>query len=100
MLWYIKNLCISFDQLVNAILGGWADETLSSRAWRCSNFSLRWKLLRISIDAMFFFQPDHCRQSFEWERDRKDLPIVFRSKSDMQFIVNLNKRKRKKIRHD
>lgn len=31
---YLKQVLIAFDQLINALLGGWADETLSSRAWR------------------------------------------------------------------
>ena len=31
--WLRQNL-IAFDQSINAFWGGWADETLSSRAWR------------------------------------------------------------------
>ena len=29
-----KAVLIAVDQLVNALLAGWPDETLSSRAWR------------------------------------------------------------------
>ena len=31
---YLKQVLIAFDQLVNALLGGWADESLSAHAWR------------------------------------------------------------------
>ena len=30
----MKQILIAVDQLANAVIGGWADETLSSRAWR------------------------------------------------------------------
>ena len=30
----MKQILIAIDQLANAVIGGWADETLSSRAWR------------------------------------------------------------------
>jgi len=29
----MKQILIAVDQLANAVIGGWADETLSSRAW-------------------------------------------------------------------
>ena len=29
-----KNILIALDQLINAVCGGWPDETISSRAWR------------------------------------------------------------------
>lgn len=31
---YLKQVLIAFDQLINALLGGWADESLSAHAWR------------------------------------------------------------------
>ena len=31
---YLHNLLVACDQLVNAVMGGWPDETLSSRCWR------------------------------------------------------------------
>ncbi len=30
----MKQVAIAIDQLLNALLGGWADETLSARMWR------------------------------------------------------------------
>lgn len=31
---YLHNLLVACDQLMNAVIGGWPDETLSSRCWR------------------------------------------------------------------
>ena len=31
---YLHGLLVACDQLLNALLGGWPDETLSSRCWR------------------------------------------------------------------
>ena len=33
---YLEGVLIALDQFINAILGGWPDETLSSRCWRWS----------------------------------------------------------------
>ncbi len=30
---HIEQIAIMFDQLINAICGGWTDETLSYQAW-------------------------------------------------------------------
>ncbi len=86
---YLKNILISIDQLLNTILGGWCDETLSSRAFRTNAW------YRTPIDLMFFWQYrlqiksdwtgvkiifNHCEQCYWWERDRRDLPLEFRNK--------------------
>ena len=65
---YLKNLLIAVDQLVNALIGGWADETLSSRAHRTNPF------LERLIDGILFFDPDHCKKSFQSERLRLQSP--------------------------
>ncbi|HIX39750.1 MAG TPA: pseudouridine synthase, partial [Candidatus Desulfovibrio intestinigallinarum] len=55
---YARNILIAVDQLCNTVVGGWPDETLSSRAWRWSRDNVRhWP--RICIDVLFF-----------WDRDR------------------------------
>lgn len=69
----LKHTLIALDQLVNALCGGWPDETISSRAWRWELAGKRgWP--RILIDTVFFFDPDHCRESFESERLGRQLP--------------------------
>lgn len=73
----IIQVLIAFDQLVNAILGGMADETISSRAHRSQHKNWRWKFMRRLIDWLFFWQKDHCYQSYLAEIDRKQLPPDF-----------------------
>ena len=75
----LKQTAIAIDQLVNAALAaGWADETLSARAWRLDGTKRRWTVARRVIDAIFFWQPDHCRQAWESEVARRQLPIEYR----------------------
>jgi hypothetical protein len=67
-----KAILIAIDQLFNALAGGWPDESISSRAWRWDQAGVRhWP--RRWIDALFR-NPDHCQQSFEAERDGRQLP--------------------------
>ena len=68
----------ALDQLVNTIVGGWADETISSVAWRKRNDNSSWALLRKVIDAIFFWQTDHCESSYESEKERRHLPPELR----------------------
>lgn len=74
---YGKALLVALDQLGNALLGGWPDETLSSRAWRLSASGKR-RLPRALIDALFFWDREgekrHCELSFESEREGRQLP--------------------------
>lgn len=69
----LRQIAIAFDQLVNALLGGMADETLSARAHRTGS---AWEPF---IDALFFWQTDHCYESYLSEKDRKQLPPQYRS---------------------
>lgn len=73
---WIFYIAIAVDQLLNAILGGYPDETLSARCWR----EKRWQ--RYVIDGLFFWQRSggkgHCEQCYWYERERKDLPVEYR----------------------
>jgi hypothetical protein len=69
---YIKNNLIAIDQLINAILGGSPDETLSAYAWR--NQDWRYKF----INALFFWQENHCKNAYDAEVTRKQLPSAYR----------------------
>ena len=72
-----KKLFVALDQFVNTLFGGWPDETLSSRAWRWDEHGKRaWP--RKFIDWLFFWEKDHCRQSYESEVARKQCPMEFR----------------------
>ena len=75
------QLLISLDQLVNVIFGGWADETMSSRLYRLDQDGRFWGVLfRPIVDTIFFFQPMHCAQAFESERDGDQEPPELRVK--------------------
>jgi hypothetical protein len=74
---YGKSVLIALDQLANALLDGWPDETLSSRAWRWEQNGIRSWPRRI-IDVLFFFDPEHCRESFESERTGRQQPPELR----------------------
>lgn len=78
--YFIQNL-IAIDQLANTILGGYADETLSSRAWRAERDKKAIGIImRPFIDFVFnlFGDKDHCYTSYISERDSNHLPPEFR----------------------
>lgn len=58
--------------------GGMADETISARAHRNSVKSKRWAFMKCAIDTIFFWQKDHCYQSFVSELHRKQMPSEYR----------------------
>lgn len=72
-----KQILIGIDQFFNTLVCGWADETLSSRCWRWSASGKRdWP--RKCVDSLFFWDKDHCRESFESERLRLQCPPELR----------------------
>lgn len=79
----LLNLLIAVDQLLWVVftLGkGHPDETISAAAWRMEQQGKRaGRILRPAIDALFWpLERDHCRLSFESERDGKQLPPLYR----------------------
>lgn len=72
MRWLLQVL-IALDQLANALLGGWADETLSAHAHRAG-----WGWRRRAINAVFFWQADHCRSSYDAEMERRQMAPEYR----------------------
>ena len=68
----LAQVLIALDQLANAICGGWADETLSSRAYRES------PRVEKFINALFFWDKDHCYESYVSEQLRTQLPPELR----------------------
>lgn len=74
-----RKILIALDQLVNALAGGWPDETLSSRCWRWDVAGKRsWP--RKAVDQLFGLlgDKDHCRASYENERRGMQLPPELR----------------------
>ena len=74
----LEQIGIAVDQFINACCGGWADETISSVAWRKRNEGNGWRFLRCLIDCIFFWQEDHCQTAYESERNRLQLPPELR----------------------
>lgn len=75
---YIKANLIALDQLLNTVLAGYPDETLSARAYRCGSLDTspkkRWVWAERAINTLFFWQPGHCQWAFLSEKERKHLP--------------------------
>ena len=57
---YIEGLFIAFDQFINAVLGGWPDETLSSRCYRWARDGVRAWPRRV-VDGLFFGRGNTAR---------------------------------------
>ena len=74
----LEQIPIAIDQLINTLFGGWADETISSVAWRKRHEGKGWAILRRVIDTLFFWQETHCRSAYESERQRRHLPPELR----------------------
>ena len=68
----MKQVLIALDQLVNALCGGWADESISARAYRS-----KWKIREKIINALFFDR-NHCVDSYLSEKQRNQLPAEYR----------------------
>ena len=75
---WVKNVLIGLDQLANALIGGYPDETISAEAWRRGKASAAWNAYRIVIDKLFWFDSQHCFQSYISEFERKQLPEEYR----------------------
>ncbi len=73
---YPRSVAVAVDQLLNALLNGWPDESLSSRAWRASEAGTAWP--KKLINALFFWQKDHCLSAYTNEREGRQLPPELR----------------------
>jgi hypothetical protein len=75
---YIYQVFIGVDQLVNTLLGGSADETMSSRCYRLNHIRAYYTL-ETCVNALFYvFQgPDHCEHAYEKEILGRQLPTKF-----------------------
>lgn len=71
---YFYHIAIALDQLFNAICGGFSDETLSSCLFRNRNKNKFNYVMFTLVNFIFFWQDNHCYQSYKSEVDRKHLP--------------------------
>lgn len=73
------HVLIAIDQLFNALTGGAADETFSSRCYRGAskpNPKKRWRFWFWLVNSLFF-DKNHCKQAYESEVSRKQYPPEF-----------------------
>ncbi len=68
---------IALDQLLSAVTGGWADETFSARCWR-RRANPRWQRAVRIVNALFFWQINHCKEAYDSECVRRHLPLCMR----------------------
>ncbi|MDQ5978243.1 MAG: hypothetical protein QG602_1217 [Verrucomicrobiota bacterium] len=80
MRFWTLQVLLALDQLLNTVLGGWSDETISARAWRLHQRKRRWAVARLLIDALFMLigQRNHCQDAYISERERKHMPLEHR----------------------
>lgn len=76
------HVLIAADQFFNALTGGAADETLSSRTYRRailtqSKPKKRWCVLYRVINGLFR-DPNHCETAYHSELNRKQYPDDFK----------------------
>lgn len=76
---YIEAFLIAVDQLLNALIGGAPDETLSSRAYRTDRDGKAFgRVFRPVIDTIFFWQDRHCYRAYLAEVQRRQYSRNFR----------------------
>lgn len=77
---YFRGVFIALDQLVNALIGGWPDETLSAATYRYAQKGKRCALATEFLLDLFFspLSFDHCKRSYESEQKRRQLPPEYR----------------------
>ena len=80
---------IAIDQVFNAMICGYPDETLSAACYRKAPYGkLGWVLARKVIDKLFFFDKEHrdglvvrhCQLSWESELSRKHFPNEYKKR--------------------
>lgn len=80
MKWYIVNLLCALDQFVNALFGGWCDETMSSHAYRLWRDGKPFGWLMRVYDVLFAWQKlpagaiGHCHGAYMKERTQYQHP--------------------------
>lgn len=78
---YLRHNLIALDQLGNALLGGFPDETISARLWRNKHKHHFIRTLSLIVDLFFELltgEKDHCKNAYEWELKKGDLPNLYR----------------------
>lgn len=65
---YITRVLTAFDQLANALLRGYPDETISSRAAKAARKGKRWGC--ILCNWLHRIDPNHCEEVIELDEGK------------------------------
>ena len=67
---YLKNILTAISQLLNSVLAGNPDQTISGRVGYKAYITRSWYWLFIEwgINTLFWFDPEHCFKSIQWDR--------------------------------
>lgn len=74
----LKNILLMLDQSIYVIItlgGGNPDETCSSAAWRMETRNKFFGFFRVIIDLIFFWDDNHCQESYLNEVARRDFEL-------------------------
>ncbi|MBN6075818.1 hypothetical protein HYE60_11290 [Aggregatibacter actinomycetemcomitans] len=78
------HVVVAIDQLFNALIGGAADETLSSRTYRGAMLApqprKRWRVLYRVINGIFFDR-NHCKDAYFSEVYRRQYTEDFQQET-------------------
>ena len=70
---YTLKIGIALTQGMNAVIGGWPDESISSRSYRQRHKAF-WGKMYVVINYIFFWQKDHCKKAYNAEVERRHSP--------------------------
>ncbi len=78
----VLNILICLDQLAFSLITlghSSPDETISAGLWRMESQG-KWagKLFRPVVDALFFFDQNHCLSAWQSERNKQQLPAIYK----------------------
>lgn len=69
----LLRVLVAFDQFVNAILGGYEDETLSSRAAKAARRGTLWGCYLCKF--LHLFDRNHCERVIEHDEGKPSPPL-------------------------
>ena len=77
--WHLLQFLLALDQLLNTLLGGWADESFSARCYR-HRYQNGWYAMMLLVNALFFNR-EHCKLAYQSEKERSHVPVEYRENS-------------------
>ena len=77
---WAHQILIALDQGINALICGYADETISARCYRMQARSRVWRRMLRLVDGLFArWESDHCYNSWRSEQRGTQLPPDYRA---------------------